>query len=277
MGIRDKFKSCGRIWKCALAATALVLVAFSGYIAYIYLASPAIIRQPLLEHYHFRMQIIVDGKAEDFSSKAYQQHYAKGQCNSLLPDQPIHFHDDKAQITHIHWESMTGGQVMKYYGWNYVGGVGGALGYRFEKPLHPKKVQIHGNILPSMPNDDQLYVYSGDENSHKERSFDDWKSQDLEKFFGKTSNFPAHKINKQKTGLFDGLFPKAYANEDVAMNMDTTNSTGGGGETVTEKRKRINNLIGNVVIFAQKSKPTEKQVTDRFNHLEPLSDSTCGG
>ncbi len=255
-----------------LLAVSIVVIAFISYIGYIYVSSPLVIRKPLLEHYHFRMQIIVNNKAENFASKAYQQDYAKGQCNGLLPDQPIHFHDGKDQITHIHWEGMTGGLVMKYYGWNYIGGANSYLGYNFNDNLHPQKIPIHGHVLPAVPKDSQFYVYNGDEHSHKQRSFDDWKNQDLEVFFGKTSNFPAHKLNKQKKAMLDTLFPKAYAHDDVMSTMPANSN-----ETLEEKRTRINNLIGNVVIFVQKSKPTDQQVTDRFNHLQPLSDSTCGG
>ncbi len=251
---------------------ALLLIPLS-YAGYVYAASPAVIRNPKLEHYHFRMQILVNGKAEDFSSKAYQTGYAKDQCNANLPEQPIHFHDNKDQFTHIHWEGMTGGMVMKYYGWNYIGGMSNALGYKLDNLKDPQKVTTHGNYLPAVPKDATFYVYTGDENSYKERTFNDWKSQDLETFFGTTSNFPAHDINKgKKTSLLDTLFPKAYAH-------GTENDGDGndGSETDQEKRTRINNLVGSVVVFVQKDKPTDQQVKDRFNKLLPLDDSTCGG
>ncbi len=251
---------------------ALLLVPLS-YAGYIYAASPAVIRDPKLEHYHFRMQILVNGKAEDFSTKAYQTGYAKDQCNANLPEQPIHFHDNKDQFTHIHWEGMTGGMVMKYYGWNYIGGLNNVLGYKLDKPTDPQKVTIHGNYLPQMPKDARFYVFSGDENSYKERSFNEWKTQDLEQFFGVTSNSPAHNINKGKqTGLLDKVFPRAYAH-GVENDVDSSDAS----ETEKEKLTRINNMIGNVVIFAQKDKPTDQQIKERFNNLEPLSDSTCGG
>lgn len=235
--------------------------------------SPGAIRHPQLEHYHFRMQIIVNGKAEDFSTSAYQMEYAKDQCTTDLPDQPIHFHDGKDQIVHIHWEGMTGGLVMKNYGWNYIGGRNDALGYRLERLTHPVKVPIHGKDLPAVPAGTSFYVYTGDETGYKERSFSEWTHQDLEQFLGKTSNFPAHKTNKgTKSSLLDMLFPKAYAH-------GTTHDADGddGTETTEEKLTRINNLLGNVVIFVQKEAPSDQQIRDRFNHLEPLSESTCGG
>ena len=255
-------------------AIALALIPLS-YAGYVYAASPAVVRDPKLEHYHFRMQILVNGKAEDFSTKAYQTGYAKDQCNANLPEQPIHFHDNKDQFTHIHWEGMTGGMVMKYYGWNYIGGMSNALGYKLDNLKDPQKVTTHGNYLPTVPEDANFYVYTGDENGYKERSFNEWKDQDLETFFNTTSNFPAHDFNKGKTSLLDKVFPKAYAHGDE--DHSTTNTTTADTETEEQKLTRINNLVGNVVIFAQKDKPTDQQIKERFNDLEPLTDSTCGG
>ena len=264
--------------KITLIAVAAVIVLLGVYAGYVYASSPDVIRNPKLEHYHFRMQVLVDGKAEDFSSKAYQTGYAKDQCNANLPEQPIHFHDNKDQFTHIHWEGMTGGMVMKYYGWNYIGGMDGALGYKLDQPTNPQKVTTHGDYLPEIPEGAQFYIYTGDEKGYKVRNFDEWKSQDLEQFFGVKSNSPAHEINKnggEQANLLDGLFPKAYAHgtEDHSSSGATTNGT----ETEEQKLTRINNLLGNVVIFVQKDKPTDAQIREKFNKLEPLTDSTCGG
>lgn len=260
--------------KMLLIAIVGLLLIPTLYAGYIYAASPAVIRNPKMEHYHFRMQILVNGKAEDFGSKAYQTGYAKDQCNANLTEQPIHFHDNKDQFTHIHWEGMTGGMVMKQYGWNYIGGLSSALGYKLNDIKDPQKVTTHGNYLPKISPAERLYVYTGDMTGYKERSFEEWKDQDLEQFFGITSNSPSHKLNTvKKSSIMGKLFPvaSAHGGEDDGSDGET------GEETQQEKLTRINNLLGNVVIFAQKDKPTDQQIKDRFNDLEPLSDSTCGG
>lgn len=268
---KKKFSSRTGFKRAALAVL-IIVVLVGSYAGYIYAASPEVIRNPKLEHYHFRMQILVDGKAENFADDKYQQDYAKDQCNASLPEQPIHFHDYKDQFTHIHWEGMTGGMVMKYYGWNYIGGINKALGYKLDDLGDIQKVNTHGNFLPAMPDDAQFYIYTGDENGYKEKSFDDWKNQDLEQFFEATSNFPAHEQNKQ-TSLLDKVFPKVAAHGGE----EDGNDGEPGEETEEQKLTRINNMIGNVVIFVQKDKPSDQQIKDRFNDLEPLSDSTCGG
>lgn len=266
----------GKRFKITVGLVVALLLLPLSYAGYIYAVSPAVIRNPKLEHYHFRMQILVNGKAEDFSTEGYQTGYAKDQCNANLPEQPIHFHDNKDQFTHIHWEGMTGGMVMKYYGWNYIGGMRNALGYKLDNPKDPQKVTTHGNYLPAIPEDAKSYVYTGDETGYQERNFEDWAHQDLEQFFGKTSNFPAHKENTGQTSLIDSLLPKASAHggEDDGNDGEPGEVA---KETEEQKLTRINNLIGNVVIFVQKDKPTDQQIKDRFNDLEPLTDSTCGG
>lgn len=263
-----------RVIRGVLLILGVVILMAASFAGYVYAASPAVIRNPKLEHYHFRMQVLVNGKAEDFGSKGYQTGYVKDQCNANLPEQPIHFHDNKDQFTHIHWEGMTGGMVMKYYGWNYIGGMSNALGYKLDKLSDPQKVTTHGNYLPPQPKESSFYIYSGDEKGYKQRNFNDWVSNDLEDFFKTTSNFPAHEQNK-KTSLVDRLFPKANAHgtEDHSTTKAATDDT----ETEEQKLTRINNLIGNVVIFVQKDKPTDAQIKERFNKLEPLSDSSCGG
>ena len=243
-----------------------------SWFGYVYAASPATIRNPKFEHYHFRMQILVNGKAENFADDKYQQDYVKDQCNANLPEQPIHFHDSKDQFTHIHWEGMTGGMVMKYYGWNYIGGINKALGYKLDNLKDIQKVNTHGNFLPAVPDGAQFYIYTGDQSGYKQKSFEDWKNKDLEDFFEKTSNSPAHETNKQ-SGLMRRLFPQALAHGTEKH----SNSQSSGGETEEQKLTRINNLIGNVVIFVQKDKPTDQQIKQRFNDLEPLSESSCGG
>lgn len=260
---RNLWKLAGGIVGCAVAILAILA-------SYIYTATPAVIRKPSFQHYHFRMQILVNGKAENFAEQKYQTGYSKDNCNADLTAQPIHFHDNKDQMVHIHWDGMTGGLVLKYYGWNYVGGIKGSLGYRFDKLSDVQKVPIHGNVLPAVPDGDTFYVFTGDDKSYQEHTFDEFLHKDLESFFGKKSNLPG---DEAQTSLLDRLFPKAYAHGTENHETTTTSES----ETEGAKLARINNLIGSVIIFVQKDKPTDQQIKDRFNMLEPLSDSTCGG
>lgn len=285
------------------------------YAGYAYAATPAAIRNPLLEHTHFRMQVVVEGKAENFGDKKYQTPFDKGLCNSLLPAEPIHFHDNKNQFVHIHWRGVTGGQVLKYYGWNRIGGLDSILGYRLDNITDKgvRRVPTYGNVLPAIPQNKTFYVYIGDKDNYSQKTIDEFTNQDLEQFFDKASNFPGRTVGHDKTGLVDSSVSNGHghtskstestkfdarihppeissdfenpsgqavaSNQGVASNMgDTTNEATIMAADATESElSRINNLLGNVVIFVQADKPSEQQIKDRFSKLEPLTKSTCGG
>jgi hypothetical protein len=235
-----------------------------------FLSSPAAVRQPAFQHFHFRIQVLVDGKAENFASDKYQHEMPKGACAADLVTEPFHFHDKKDQMIHVHWDHMTGGQLLKYYGWNYTGGRADALGYRFDDFPTLKDVPIYGKVLPTVPKDAKFYVYTGDEKSYKQHDFTAFVHQDLEEFLDKQSNLPAG----EETSFLDKLFPKAYAHdgEDHSHEESATVSA-----TDKERLEKLNNLLGNVVIFVQKDKPSNEQIKARFNQLAPLSESTCAG
>lgn len=237
--------------------TALLLLA-----AYVFAVSPAAIRSPKLEHAHLRMQLVTNGQAVNFGDDKYQETYEKGVCSDGLTEAPIHFHDNTNNFVHVHWKDMTGGLVLKNYGWDYVGGPDNLLGYRIDELPRVKSVPIYGNVLPEQPNLDNIWVYTGSAGNHKQRTAKEFIDQDLETFFGVKSRINA----EEELSFWDTLFPKVMAH---------------GGEheegASHEDLQRINNLLGDVVIFVQEEKPTGEQIKDQFNNLAPLTESTCGG
>lgn len=253
--------------RIVLTSIVALVALFGVWAAYAIATSPAAIRKPAYEHYHFRMQVVVDGKVENLADKKYQSPTYQGACTADLASEPIHLHDNKDQMVHIHWNGISGGLVLKNYGWNYIGGQDKMLGYRTDHKPDLRPVPIYGKVLPNVPKDARFYVYTGDETGYKERSFNDFRDKDLEEFFGKRSNLPGNEVGEQQGSWLDKLFPKAHAHGTAEEHASE------GDQQLTE----LNNLIGNVVIFVQKDKPTDAQIKERFNHLEPLSDSVCGG
>lgn len=251
-------------WVVVALIAILLAVALSG--AYALATSPRGIMSPKIEHAHARVQLIIDGQSVDFGDQKYQETYDKGSCSAELPESPIHFHDNIDQFLHLHWKEMTGGMFLKNYGWNMIGGQDEILGYRFDELPNITTVKAYGNVLPELKKDTKLWAYTGDEGYYKERSIDDFINQDFETFFDKKSL-----INNEEVSVLDWLFPPAYAHGSDHSSETTS------GEKTDEELQRINNMLGNVVIFAQSDKPSDQQVKDKFNNLEPLVDSTCGG
>lgn len=245
---------------------AVVLLA-GGVYGYLYASTPEHIRKPSYQHYHFRTQISIEGKAVDFSKDEFQKEVATSTtCSAAVGGVPIDFHDKMDQVTHVHWAGMTGGEFLKYFGWNFIGGNDASLGRRYDAGLKPSSVKIYGKLLPSTADKTNFYVYVGDKNSYQQKSWNDFLNQDLETFFGKQSNI-GHGDGVSFNPL-DWLFPKAEAHGGVMDEHPSSKSE--------EELTRINNLVGNVVIFAQQKEPTKEQVKARFDNLVALHDSTCG-
>lgn len=247
---------------------AAVMVLVGGVYGYLYASIPEHIRKPTFQHYHFRSQILVDGKTVDFSKDEFQGETGTATtCNAAVGGVPMDFHDKMDQLAHVHWNGMTGGEFLKYFGWNFIGGSDELLGRRYDAGVMPQSVKIYGKLLPSLPDKANLFVYVGDKNSYQQKSWNDFLNQNLETFFGKKSNI-GHSDEVSSNTVLDWLFPKAYAHGEVMDEHPSIKSE--------EELTRINNVIGNVVIFTQEEEPTKEQVKARFDNLVPLHDSTCG-
>jgi hypothetical protein len=239
-----------------------LLVLGSVAVGTLYAFSPAAIRHPQTAHYHFRLQVLVNGAPVNFASTPFQTPLGTDVCTAALTHEPIHFHDQLDQFVHIHWAHMTGGLVLKNYGWNLISGADDTLGYRFDQLPRLSHVAIHAPALPALPANAHFFIYTGSAAAFRERSWNDFLHQDLQDFFAaKTSARPA--------SLLDRLIPAALAHGSEAADEATT--------ATEEQLTRLNNVIGSAVVFVQAERPTNAQIRDRFEHLVPLPESTCGG
>lgn len=257
-----------KILSYAVSIIAVLAVLVGGAYGYLYASTPEHLRKPTYQHYHFRTQIVVDGKAVDFSRDEFQEETsASTNCSAEIGSIPIDFHDKMDQLTHVHWSGMTGGEFLKYFGWNFIGGSDDLLGRRYDTGLMPQSVKIYGEVLPSLPDKTDFFVYVGDKDSYQQKKWDDFINKDLETFFGKKSNI-GHSEGFSLNPFLDWIFPKAYAHGEVIDEHPTSKSE--------EELTRINNLVGNVVVFAQEKEPTKEQISTRFDNLVQLRESTCG-
>jgi hypothetical protein len=255
----------------------VVLVVF---ISSLYLLTPANLQKPKPDHAHFRMQYIYRGVKEDFGLAHYQVDYVKDVCSSDLTNSPIHFHDNKDQIVHLHWQRITGGQVLKFYGLNKIGGLDDKMGFKIDDiaKLQYTALPTHSNSLPKPTKEDSMYIYSGDYGNYKKRTEADFINQDLETFFGQESSFRrSYEKNIQETSFIDYLTPIVFAHNQVEHTTESEAKTHELESKKQEELKQINNFLGNVIIFVQQSEPTNEQINDRFVKLTELSSSTCGG
>ncbi len=296
-------------WVVAVVLVGLAVAAVLAGIAHA--MSPAAIRAPKSTHYHFRMQLINDGQPVNFGDKAFQTPLNHDVCSAKLTKEPVHFHDRVDQFVHVHWDHVTGALLLKNYGWNLSGGLPGSLGYRFDKLPGVTNVPVHGKVLPQAPQDARYYIYTGDDSSYRERDWNKFLNEDLNVFFGHPKVTAS---SASSTGLWSWLVPAASATSfpeetqappGPAKSTQPTPAPGkssnsptprphnhsgtqgqtpspspasqaGGGQSQEELAK-INRLVGNVVIFVQKDRPSDQAVKKRFTNLVPMLLSACGG
>jgi hypothetical protein len=270
-----------KLWIRLIAGFILFgLLTVGIYYSYlVYFLSPSSIANPTLSHHHFRLQIIIDGEGVDFSKAEFQEDYVKGVCTGELTQTPIHFHDFKDQFVHIHWANITGGQVLKYYGLNLIGGNDQIMGYQtnLDGKWWPQPLPIRGQLIPVIRNDQKIWVYAGDENGYESKSVDSFLDLDLESFFGVKSGLT--NIQAMNWNLITPLQTLAHSDNGIIKQTQNTNSnkTEKDIELSQDELKDLNNLIGNVVIFIQNNEPSDQEIKDRFDNLVPLEQSVCGG
>ncbi len=302
-----------KISKILIISLSSLLVLFVLSLTTLHFVTPNRLAYPKQDHFHFRLQYVFHGQAEDFGSPRYQIEYIKDVCSGLLTESPIHFHDNKDQIVHLHWRGITGGDVLKFYGNNRVGGLDNLMGYKLDQVLSssPKitQIPIHSTSLPKPIGSDKYYIYTGDKSQFQKKDIQDFTNKTLEEFLGKDSKLrtefeEVEKLEKSKTS-FNPLSIQAQAHsgqehktldeaqlhelnlkktEAEKVTIDARNNKVGSSQSSSpsptkteEELKEINNLIGNVVIFVQASEPTNEQIKSRFDNLTPLSPSVCGG
>ena len=312
-----------KIFKIGGIVLASLLLLCVLTIAGLYLLTPTRFANPKPDHYHFRLQYIFRGKAENFADPRYQVDYVKDICNNGLTESPIHFHDEKDQIVHLHWQGITGGDVLKFYGLNRVGGLDDYMGLKFDKlfqfPPSIFAIPIHSQSLPKPSGDDKFFIYIGDKDKLEKKDFNNFLNQTLEEFLGQNSILRIQREELEKEEKKTSFLPNpfgpitALAHDGVEHatvseaeqheidvkkaeqekqsienknNLVVAQASGDkenkvvDTEAVTkteEELKQINNLIGNIVIFVQPNEPTSEQIQARFNNLEPLGLSVCGG
>jgi hypothetical protein len=157
------------------------------YYNVLYIQTPDNIRNPRIAHEHFRLQLIIDSQKIDFSKPPFQEPTPKSSsisvCTIGLTKEPMHFHDKKDQIIHLHWAKITGGQILKYYGLNYVDNNDSILGWQLKNNSKmPKALKTKDLRLGKTK---KLWVYTGDENSYQSRNSKDFLNQTIKKFFAK--------------------------------------------------------------------------------------------
>jgi hypothetical protein len=252
----------------SILAICIVLIIAVGYSTLRFALSKDNISFPKKDHSHFRIKYVFNGQEENFGGPRYQTDYTKDVCGGTLTEAPLHFHDNKTDYQHEHWARMTGGQMLKFYGLNYIGGLNNTMGFKIDEFPKITPVPIYGNHLPEPRKDDKFWVYTGTENTVnpgnweiKNRTFEEFINQDFETFFGKESQErkDIEKYGVSYLNLLDSLKAQAHSSiEHKTLSEEQKHLLELGEKANTEK---LNNQIINSVTASPSLPQTQANVT----------------
>jgi hypothetical protein len=222
---------------------------------------------PKKDHSHFRVKYIFNGQEENFGSPRYQTDYTKDICNGTLTESPLHFHDNKTDYQHMHWARMTGGQMLKFYGLNYIGGINGYMGFELDKFPQIVAVPTHSNSLPQPRPNNKFWVYTGLENTDgswaiKSKTFEEFINQDFETFFGKESQVrkDIEKYGVSYMNILDSVKAQAHSEvEHKTLNEEQKHNLELGEKANTEKLN--NQSIESLTAATMSSQPQQNSKT----------------
>ena len=182
------------------------------------------------------------------------------------------FHRGQDQWLHLYWQGLSGGSLLRNYGYQNTSPFEGYLGVDLREFPKIKPVPIHTDLLPEPTSAEQLYVYSGNENGYRRRDVTAFINQDLEQFLkpsvdSQVSTFP----NQLDTLLQAPARPAGPKKEEDLESFLAAPKDRGFLITDLSSVK----FLGNIVVFLQDKEPTSAAVSQRFSTLNQNPPFAC--
>jgi hypothetical protein len=261
---KHKKTALGDLWKfkrfkwVVLFLTLIPIVATVGLISLTTFVSRPHFNNPYYTNYHLRLQLVYNGQLTTFAFENTQEANEFKVCDLNLITKPIYQNAFNSQLFKVSWEGVTGGEILKYYGLNLVGGSNEVLGYRFNDAFVPQKLLTLKTLDIKPTKQHKTFVYKNRQDGFIKLDPLDFLYKDIE-LVVKKSNIRLLREQSQPNNFF-GV--KAFAQDEKPVVQQ---------QEFESKLSLDYDLIGNVVVFIGDSEPTEEKIIDRFNNFIPLS------
>jgi hypothetical protein len=246
------FQRAGLFLTLSLVITTIVLFSFTTFISRPHFNSPQ------FTNYHLRLQLIYSGELTPFAKQTIQEINEFKVCDLSLLTKPVYQNTFNSQLFRVNWEGITGGEILKYYGLNLVGGPNDILGYRLKGFSIPQAIQTKNKINTKPAKQQKTFVYQNRQDGYAKIDPLDFLYKDIELVL-KKSNIRLQREESQPAGV---LGVKAFAQDEKPIVQQ---------QEFESKLSLDYDLIGNVVVFVADLEPTEDVIIDRFNNFIPLN------
>jgi hypothetical protein len=236
----------------------LTIVSTMGLFAFTTFVSRPYFNNPQFTNYHLRLQLVYDGQLIPFTNQNIQEINEFKVCDLSLLTKPIYQNSFNSELFQVNWEGITGGEILKYYGLNLVGGSDNTLGYRFSGLSKPQAIETLKGISVKPTKQQKTFVYQNRQDGYTKIDPLDFLFKDIEVVV-KKSNIRLQREQSQPNNFF-GIKTLAQSEKPVVQQQEF------------ESNLSLDyDLIGNVVVFVEDSEPSEDRIIDRFNNFIPLN------
>lgn len=200
-------------------------------------------------------------------------------CSGLITSEPIHFHDNVEDIIHLHWDNITGGQVLKYLGANYIGGFNNLMGIRLDRLNKYKITPIYTKDKALKPYPESLvkiYIKKVSSTNYEKVSLSDFIKLEL------SSLDPSYKPTAINNNILSNpknyLWSKARAHNDEG-DLDGDGSSSNSSQSKASKPSSLSSVALPHILFYtnQVDDISEEQLQKDDASFTSTIDSQCNG
>ena len=242
---------------CIVCITVLLGVIFLSYTV---ISRPHLIK-PVATFFKLKMRIHYQKTPLELTQNDITDQ-SNSNCNLVVTEKPFYLDKDKKNVVQVRWEGMTGGELLKYYGFNYLSGLNDLIGVQYRGPFDIKPIRPLSISKPTAS--DILYVYTGSGKDFKLLNSQNFLYQDLENTLKKSRLRTKREKESSKLTLYT-ISVSGEESLGLALKPQLTDG----------QLNDINNILGSLEIFIQQDAPSNTDIINSFNSMERLSSESC--
>jgi hypothetical protein len=262
--LQKKLVTLGDLWRfrrfkwIVLFLLLISIISTVGLFSFTTFVSRPHFNSPQFTNYHLRLQLVFNGQLSPFINQTTQEINEFKVCDLGLITKPVYQNSFNSHLFRVNWEGITGGEILKYYGLNLVGGSDDTLGYRFNGFSRPQVIQTLKALDLKPSKQQKTFVYQNRQDGYTKIDPLDFLFKDIE-LVVKKSNIRLQREQSQPKSVL-GVRAFAQSEKPVVQQQE-----------FESKLSLDYDLIGNVVVFISDEEPTEEKIIDRFNNFIPLN------
>ncbi len=215
---------------------------------------------PQYEYAHIRLRVFVEGTEIDVGNNPNGTRLFQGACSAVLQKEPLATILKDPHSIRLMWKGVKLQDVFTYLGLRDTD----FFGYVFSPSFGVKKIPLEAKSIIVAPEATPRFLFIRTGEGYIEREISDWFGKSIEDVFGRSSQI--------RLSWYTPNIASAHE-EEGEINTSSTDPLVILQEQ--EEARRLNNVLGEGVLFIQHSRPENDQIQRAFDTFPLLSGSLC--